>query len=226
VCGRYTQLRSWSDLVRLYRITANQTPLNLQPRYNIAPTQDVPVVRCAREDGGRELVLMRWGLAPFWAKDVAVGYKTINARAETIAEKPAFRHAFGQRRCLIVADGLYEWAKTPAGRKQPYFISVASDQPFAFAGLWESWDSPDGERIQSCTIAVTRANQMLRPIHDRMPTILAADHFDSWLDMKVPLAQAKGAAQAVPRRNGDLSVSDRVNAVRNDDPDCLWRSSF
>jgi SOS response associated peptidase (SRAP) len=95
MCGRYTQLRSWSDLVRLYRITANQTSLNLPPRYNIAPAQDVPVVRCAREDGGRELVLMRWGLVPFWAKDVAVGYKTINARAETIAEKPAFRTPSG-----------------------------------------------------------------------------------------------------------------------------------
>ena len=134
MCGRYSQLRSWSDLVRLYKLTAGQTPLNLPPRYNIAPTQDVPVVRYTREGGGRELVLLRWGLVPFWAKDIAGGYKMINARAETIDEKPAFRHAFQQRRCLVVADGFYEWAKTPTGRKQPYFITVAGDQPFAFAG--------------------------------------------------------------------------------------------
>jgi putative SOS response-associated peptidase YedK len=217
VCGRYSQLRSWSDLVRLYTITANQTPLNLRPRYNIAPTQDVPVVRYAREDGGRELVLMRWGLVPFWAKDVAAGYKMINARAETLAEKPAFRHAFRQRRCLVVADGFYEWAKTPAGRKQPYFISVARDQPFAFAGLWESWNSPGGERIQSCAIAVTQANKTLRPIHDRMPAILDADHFDVWLDTKAPLAQAKALLRPYPGAMTICPVSDRVNAVRNDD---------
>jgi putative SOS response-associated peptidase YedK len=113
MCGRYSQLRSWSDLVRLYNITANQTPLNLPPRYNIAPTQDVPVVRSTREGGGRELALLRWGLVPFWAKDIAGGYKMINARAETIDEKPAFRDAFQQRRCLVVADGFYEWTKTP-----------------------------------------------------------------------------------------------------------------
>ena len=108
VCGRYSQLRSWWDLVRLYKLTADQTPLNLPPRCNIAPTQDVPVVRCAEEDSGRELLLLRWGLVPSWAKDVAGGYKMINARAETIAEKPAFRHAFQQRRCLVVADGFYD----------------------------------------------------------------------------------------------------------------------
>ena len=221
MCGRYSQLRSWSDLVRLYNITAGQMPLNLAPRYNIAPTQDVPVVRSTRENGGRELVLLRWGLVPFWAKDIAGGYKMINARAETIAEKPAFRHAFQQRRCLVVADGFYEWAKTPTGRKQPYFITVAGDQLFAFAGLWESWNSPGGERIQSCTIAVTQANDMLRPIHDRMPAILDGDHFDSWLDTKAPLAEAKALLRPYPGAMALFPVSSRVNAVRNDDPDCV-----
>jgi putative SOS response-associated peptidase YedK len=221
MCGRYSQLRSWSDLVRLYKLTADQTPLNLPPRYNIAPTQDVPVVRFTQEGGGRELVLLRWGLVPSWAKDVAGGYKMINARAETIAEKPAFRHAFQQRRCLVVADGFYEWAKTPTGRKQPYFITVAGDQLFAFAGLWESWNSPGGERIQSCTIAVTQANDMLRPIHDRMPAILDGDHFDSWLDTKAPLAEAKALLRPYPGAMTLFPVSSRVNAVRNDDPDCL-----
>lgn len=220
MCGRYSQLRSWSDLVRLYRITASQTRLNLPPRYNIAPTQDVPVVRHERQTGGRELALMRWGLVPFWAKDIAVGYKMINARAETLAEKPAFRHAFRQRRCLVVANGFYEWAKTPAG-KQPYFISVTGDQPFAFAGLWETWKSPDGERIESCTIVVTEANEVLRSIHDRMPVILDADRFDLWLDTKTPLDEAKALLRAYIGEMTLYPVSPRVNSVRNDDSHCL-----
>ena len=167
-------------------------------------------------------MLLRWGLVPFWAKDVAVGYKMINARAETIDEKPAFRYAFRQRRCLVVADGFYEWAKTPDGLKQPYFITVAGDQLFAFAGLWESWNSPGGERIQSCTIAVTQAKEMLRPIHDRMPAILDGDHFDSWLDMKAPLAEVKALLRPFSGAMTLCPVSSRVNnAVRNDDPDCL-----
>jgi putative SOS response-associated peptidase YedK len=208
-------------LVRLYNITADQMPLNLPPRYNIAPTQDVAVVRYAREGDGRELVLLRWGLVPFWAKDVVVGYKMINARAETIGEKPAFRHAFRQRRCLVVADGFYEWAKTLTGRKQPFFMTVADDRPFAFAGLWESWSSPKGERIESCAIIVTQANEMLRPIHDRMPAILDGDHFDSWLDMKAPLTDVKALLRPFPGAMTLFPVSSRVNAVRNDDPDCL-----
>lgn len=221
MCGRFLQLRSWSDLVRLYNITASSMPLNLPPRYNIAPTQDVPVVRHERQTGERELAVMRWGLVPFWAKDITVGNKMINARAETLTEKPAFRHAFRQRRCLVVADGFYEWATTVAGSKQPYFISVAGGEPFAFAGLWETWKSPDGERIESCTIVVTEANAVLRPIHDRMPVILDADRFDLWLDTTTPLDEAQALLRAYVGEMTLYPISPRVNSVRNDDPDCL-----
>jgi putative SOS response-associated peptidase YedK len=143
----------------------------------------------------------------------------INARAETIAEKPAFRHALRQRRCLVVADGFYEWAKTPTGRKQPFFITVADNRPFAFAGLWESWSGPDGERIESCTIIVTQANEMLRPIHGRMPAILDGDHFDSWLDTKAPLAEVKALLRPFPGRSvqvaAALARADRIRRPRS-----------
>lgn len=219
MCGRYSQARAWSDLVRLYRITAHAAPLNLPARYNIAPTQDVPIVRLEKEGGGRELVTVRWGLVPFWAKDLAVGYKMINARAETVSEKPAFRRAFRQRRCLVVADGFYEWKKAE-GTRQPYFITVAGDRLFAFAGLWERWTSPEGERIDSCTIIVTEANAMLRPIHDRMPVILDAECFDEWLDTGRPIETAKALLKPYAGEMTLFPVSRRVNSVRNDDPGC------
>jgi putative SOS response-associated peptidase YedK len=219
MCGRYTQVRAWSDLVRLYRITAAATLLNLPPRY---PTQDVPVVRADRKSGERELVMMRWGLVPFWAKDIGVGVKMINARAETIADKPAFRHAFRQRRCLVVADGFYEWqAAVGRGRKQPYFITIDGDRPFAFAGLWEAWSSPEGQRVESCTIVVTSANDQLRPVHDRMPVILEPEVFDRWLDTTASLDQAKALLEPYAGEVTLYPVSHLVNAVGNDDPACV-----
>ena len=222
MCGRYTQVRAWSDLVRLYRITAPATPLNLPPRYNVAPTQDVPVVRSDRKGGERELVMMRWGLVPFWAKDIGVGVKMINARAETIADKPAFRHAFRQRRCLVVADGFYEWqAAVGRGRKQPYFITIDGDRPFAFAGLWETWTSPEGGRVDSCTIVVTSANDQLRPMHDRMPAVLGPEVFDLWLDTTASLDQAKSLLAPYAGEMTIYPVSHLVNAVGNDEPACV-----
>ena len=212
-------MKSWSELVELYSITHAWPPPNLPPRYNVAPTQNVPIVRRPKDTDGRELVLARWGLIPSWAKDTKIGYRTINARAETVAEKPSFREAFKRRRCLVVADGFYEWQKQPGGKKQPYFISAASDGPLAFAGLWETWKDPEGDRVESCTIIVTEANDLLRPIHDRMPVILQPGDFDPWLD-----APPQDAQTMLKPFAGDMTlypVSSRVNNVRNDDPSCI-----
>lgn len=218
MCGRYSQTLSWAELAKLYRLGANATPLNVPARYNIAPSQDIPIVRRVA-GSGRELVQARWGLIPVWAKEAGIGYKMINARAETVAEKPAFRQAFRKRRCLVAATGFYEWRKTATG-KQPYFITLAEEAPFAFAGLWERWRGPSGETITSATIIVTAANALMTPIHDRMPAILTPDRFDAWLDTERPLTEAEtllapfeGAMTLVP-------VSTRVNNVRYDDSAC------
>lgn len=221
MCGRYTQLRSWSELVDLYRITGNPTPPNLAARYNIAPTQSVPIVRHGGGDdpAGRELAMVRWGLIPFWAKDASMGTKTINARAETAADKPAFRAAFRRRRCLVVADGFYEW-QSRGGRKQPYYITLTGDGVFAFAGLWECWRNPAGESIESCTIIVTAAAS-LSAIHDRMPVILQAGAFETWLDPTLPAERAQAMLAPFEGALTIHPVSTRVNAVRNDDAECL-----
>lgn len=221
ICGRYTQLRPWSELVALYRITADVPPPNLPPRYNIAPTQSVPIVRQGNEPDERELALVRWGLLPAWAKDVRSSYTMINARAETVDQKPAFRQAFRKRRCLVVADGFYEW-RSQGGRKQPYYLTLPENRPFAFAGLWEQWRAPEGgEVIESCTIIVCEANPTVMPIHDRMPVILEPDAFEHWLDSKADPAAMKAMLRP---HNGPLltvPVSPRVNTVRHDDPECI-----
>ena len=159
----------------------------LSPRYNIAPTQDVAAVRAA--DSGRELVALHWGLIPSWAKERSIGARMINGRSETVAEKPSFRSALKSRRCLIVADGFYEWQKLGA-RKQPFFIALADRRPFAFAGLWERWAGEGGEPVESCTILTTTANEAIAPIHDRMPVILDREHHGVWLDRGVTDAAA------------------------------------
>jgi putative SOS response-associated peptidase YedK len=222
MCGRYTQLMPWSELVALYRITAGAASApNLPPRYNICPTQDVPVVR-AGAAAGRELVMMRWGLVPAWSKDAAIGSRLINARAETVAEKPSFRSAYKSRRCLIPADGFYEWLKPESGPKQPYRITLAGGAPFAMAGLWERWEkAPDGTALETCTIITTAANEFVRPIHHRMPLILGATVHDAWLDAATP----PDILSALPNPyDGALeahAVSTRVNNPRNDDDACI-----
>ena len=223
MCGRYTQTSSWSELVHLYRITEGATPLNLGPRYNIAPTQDVAVVRAAPNGGGRALARMRWGLVPSWAKDIAIGARLINARAETVAEKPSFRDAYRRRRCLIPANGFYEWQKRPGGVKQPYRITLEDQQPFAFAGLWERWErASDSKPVQSCAIITTEANDLLRPIHGRMPVIVDAANYDAWLD-----ADGHDGAQAALLRPypseamAAWPVGTYVNSAANDDAKCL-----
>lgn len=233
MCGRFTQARSWSELVKLYRITEIPTPSNLPPRYNIAPTDPVPVVRAigsgaeagdgrdAAEEPERELVLVRWGLIPAWAKDMSIGARMINARAESLADKPAFRDAFRRCRCLVVADGFYEWREEGNGRKQPYYIAVAGCAPFAFAGLWEAWAPPGGQRLDSCTIVTTSANEAMAPLHDRMPVILDPAEFDLWLDPAQPLEETQALLRPYPGELHVHPVSTRVNSVRNDDAACI-----
>ena len=181
MCGRFT-LRAPASVIAEQFALFEVPPFTA--RFNIAPTQPVPVIRMrpgpslrARR-GSRELVWLRWGLVPGWAKDPAIGSRLINARAETAAEKPAFRTALRQRRCLVAADGFYEWQQ--AGRtKQPYFIHLRDDRPFAFAGLWEAWEGADHAWLETCTLLTTGPNDVVRPIHDRMPVILPPQAYSS-----------------------------------------------
>jgi putative SOS response-associated peptidase YedK len=220
VCGRFCFFSPAEAVARLFGV---DSAVDYPPRYNIAPTQDAPAVRAT--EGGREFVALRWGLVPFWARDAKIGNRMINARGETVAGKPAFRDAFRRRRCLVLADGFYEWQKTTAG-KQPWLIAQASGEPFAMAGLWEVWrGTKDGgaegeaEPLETCTIITTGANAMMRRLHDRMPVILDADGAAAWLDP----ATGRDALQAmlVPAPDGVLQavpVSRRVNSPANDDP--------
>ncbi len=219
MCGRFTLRTPAHRLAEAFGVDALP---NLAPRYNIAPTQDVVAIR--RGDAGRELAMLRWGLIPGWAKDPAIGARMINARAETVAEKPSFRAAFRQRRCLVAADGFYEWRKTaeaPKAPKQPYYIRLESGEPFAIAGLWERWRDPAGQTVESCTLITTEANPELAPIHHRMPVILAPADYDAWLepasadalhDLLRPYPGAEMTA---------IPIGRHVNNVRNDDPRCI-----
>ena len=218
MCGRYSFTSPPEAMRRLFAF-AGPIP-NLAPRYNIAPTQQAPVIRLAKTggDGARDLAMMRWGLIPGWSKGPDTRFSMINARAETVAEKPAYRGAYRHRRCLVPADGFYEWQKRD-GSKQPWRITVTDQEVFAFAGLWESWHGDDGTpAIPSFTILTTSANDLLRPIHDRMPTILhAADH-QRWL------AGAEPAALLAPYPStpmATLAIGARINSPRHDDPACI-----
>ena len=176
MCGRYTLIADLGDLAQRFEFDGSD--FSYDPGYNIAPTESVLTVRNVE---GREAAFMRWGLIPFWAKDPKIGARMINARSETVAEKPAFRNALKKRRCLVLADGYYEWQKTPVG-KRPYRIIMKSGEPFAMAGLWETWKDPQGNVVPSCTIITTAANDFLSPIHDRMPVILPREKEELWLD--------------------------------------------
>lgn len=214
MCGRFNLRANSATLKEVFPLL--EIP-ELTPRYNIAPTQSVAAVRL--DDHGQRVDMLRWGLIPFWAEDKKIGYKLINARADSVASKPAFRSAFRKRRCLVLADGFYEWQKTD-GKKQPYCIGRSDGRPFAFAGLWEHWDK--GEPINSCTIITTDANDVVRPLHDRMPAILLPTDFDRWLD---PTAGAEELQSLLRPLAAELTraypVSTHVNNVKNDDPRCL-----
>jgi len=217
MCGRYTLRTPVETLAEEFGIS---DPLpEIPTRYNIAPTQEVAAV--LEEDEERKLEMLRWGLIPSWADDPAVGNRMINARSETAAEKPSFRTAFRKRRCLILADGFYEWQKTNGG-KQPYYIRMKNGSPFAFAGLWESWDKYGGE-IRSCTILTTDANEMVREVHHRMPVILPPETYDLWLDPDMRETELlldllrpypDDGMEAYP-------VSRFVNSPSNDDERCI-----
>jgi putative SOS response-associated peptidase YedK len=179
MCGRFTLRTPTPKLARHFQL---ETMPELPLRYNIAPTQTVAAVR--QGAAGHEFAELRWGLIPSWAKDLSMGAKMINARADSVAEKPAFLNAFKRRRCLVMADGYYEWQATD-GKKQPYYIRLANDEPIGLAGLWELWVGPGGASLESCTIITTDANDFTRPIHDRMPVIVSPADYDLWLDPKV-----------------------------------------
>jgi putative SOS response-associated peptidase YedK len=219
MCGRFTLTDPDADLAVQFNLP--EIP-ELAPRYNIAPTQPVAAVRVAANGSGREMVLLRWGLIPFWAKDPNIGTRMINARSETVGEKPAFRAAFKRRRCLVVADGFYEWQKQN-GTKQPFYVRLRDARPFAFAGLWESWEGPDANPIESCTLLTTQPNDLLRVVHSRMPVILQPQDYELWLDPEVqepqrlqPLLRPYSAEEMEA-----YAVSRYVNSPDNDDPRCI-----
>jgi len=175
MCGRFTQRKSAKALEEHFGAEVPE----IQPSFNIAPTQNVLAIRGG--GGGRDASWLKWGLVPAWAKDTSMGARLINARSETVTEKPSFREAFKRRRCIVPADGFYEWQKK-GGRKQPYFFRMKDDRPFGFAGLWERWEGDGGEVLDSCTILTTEANEVLRPVHDRMPVILHPEEYSLWLE--------------------------------------------
>ena len=218
MCGRFAFYSPAEAVVHLF---GAEDAVDLPPRYNIAPTQPVPVVR-ERSGGEREFVQLHWGLIPFWAKERSIGSRMINARAETVASKPSFRNAFRHKRCLILADGFYEWQKQASG-KQPWFMSMVADEPFAMAGLWETWrENDDAEPLESCTIVTTGPNAFMSRLHNRMPVILPADAAAIWLD---PLADSESLQSVlVPAREGLLQaveVSRRVNSPSNQGPELI-----
>ncbi|MDQ7785309.1 MAG: SOS response-associated peptidase [Desulfomonilaceae bacterium] len=178
MCGRFLLMAAGRDLARRFGLLEEP---DLKPRNNIAPTQMVAVIRAEPDTLERHLDMLKWGLIPFWAKDPSIGSRMINARAETVAEKPAFRAAFKHRRCIIPADGFYEWTKEK-GKKQPYLVAPADGATFAMAGLWEHWKDKEGNVIESCTILTTEANEAVQKLHDRMPVILRPDDYDTWLN--------------------------------------------
>jgi len=212
MCGRFAFYSPTEAAAALFGVS---TAVEIKPRYNIAPTQEIAAIRNSGEGQGdeRELVMLRWGLVPFWAKDPSIGNRMINARAETVAEKPSYRAAFRHRRCVVLADGFYEWRRENDS-KTPYFISLASDEPFALAGLWENWtDKTTGESLQTTTLITTEANEFMQPLHHRMPVIVQSDAANEWLAGSAdPLERA---ALHTPQLKA-WPVDRRVNNARNE----------
>ena len=216
MCGRFTLVSPFAVIAERFHVSV---PPDLRPRFNIAPGQDV---LCIVRDGQKRLEPLRWGLIPSWARDPAIGSRMINARAETLAEKPGFRNAFARRRCLVAADGFFEWR--PAGRrKEPVYIFLKSKKPFGFAGLYESWHAPDGREIRTCTIITTDANDLVRPVHDRMPVILPERAEDIWLDpSETDLERLRSLLGPLPPDEMDAyDVTPAVNNAAHDAPDCI-----
>lgn len=215
MCGRYAFFSPAEAVKRTFALDLMPA---LSPRYNIAPTQSVPALRVT-EEGTRTLVMLHWGLVPRWAKDRAVGNRMINARSETVAEKPAYRDAFRRRRCLVLADGWYEWQAAPGG-KLPWFVRLRDRRPIAFAGLWERWKDPAGELLESCTIVTTDASESIRKIRDRMPVVLPEHSWDRWMDPAYTDTKAlsKTLGSYDSKELQAWTVSRLVNAPKNEGP--------
>jgi putative SOS response-associated peptidase YedK len=214
MCGRFT-FSEFEGIDERFQIQ----PQNLKSNYNVAPTQDVPVII---NNGSNQLAFFRWGLIPFWAKDPSIGNKMINARAETVDEKPSFRHSLQRKRCLILADGFYEWKKEGSS-KRPYRIILNNKELFGFAGLWDTWKSPTGEIINSCSIITTTPNEIMVAIHDRMPVILSRDSERFWLDQSIVDSHfLKDLLVPYPAESMmAYEVSTLVNSPKNNGPECL-----
>jgi len=219
MCGRFTLFEPDKVLAKEFGVSGFP-PRSL--RYNIAPSQPIAAVRAVPTGSGRELALLRWGLIPSWSKDPAIGIRLINARAETAPEKPSFRNAFRRHRCLIPTSGFYEWLRWERG-KQPYFVRMRDGHPFAFAGLWDRWESPEEGAIETCTILTTAANAVLAPIHDRMPVILPPWEYSRWLDpsIKDPDSLAPLLVPFPPEEMLAYPVNPRVNVPSADDKGCI-----
>ena len=219
MCGRFTRKENFQQLAeRLGLPVWPQT----EPRYNIAPSQPVACVRANPVSKHRECLDLKWGLVPSWAKDPSIGHKMINARVETVALKPSFRNVFKHQRCLVLADGFYEW-KREEQAKQPYYIRFKDHRPFVFAGLWEHWETETGPPLESCAILTTNANAVTAPIHDRMPVILHPNDYDLWLDLTIQDPQQLATAlKPYPSEEMEaFSISSLVNNPRNDSPLCI-----
>jgi putative SOS response-associated peptidase YedK len=221
MCGRYSQSQSAEIIAKAFQV--DSVPA-LKPRYNIAPTQSVPTVLQTSASTNRQFKMLHWGLIPSWAKDPKMGGRLINARAETVNEKPAFRSAFRQRRCLVLADGFYEWQQQEDKKqKQPFYFRLSDGQPFAFAGLWEHWKGADGEEIESCTLLTTEPNELMQPIHNRMPVILDPKDYDLWLDSEVKKPELLQPLLR-PYQTEEMTtypVSKVVNKPSNDTAECI-----
>jgi len=221
MCGRMTLDIPIAVINEIYGIV-RRIDRELNPRYNVTPSQDIPIVRQDAE-GLRELAFARWGLIPSWAKDVSIGNKMINARSETVSEKPSFRSAFKRRRCVIPAGGFYEWQATDGPRKKPWLFRVADGNPMSLAGLWEHWEGPDGQVVESCSILTTIANELMAKVHDRMPVILPGrDEVGVWLDARSSMGDVSGllmpcASEVLVKH----AVSDYVNAPAHTGPECV-----
>lgn len=218
MCGRFALIVSGEAVAEQFQLA--ETPF-LAPRYNIAPTQPVAAVRLSASGKERQLTHFHWGLIPSWAKDTKMGARLINARSETVADKPSFRSAFKRRRCLIPATGFYEWQQQD-GRKQPMYIHAADGGLLALAGLWETWHSPDGGEIESCTILTTEPNDLMAPIHNRMPVMIEPADYDLWLD---PGDRPEDGLHLLrpypPFKLAAYPVSTVVNSPQNDTPECV-----
>jgi len=221
MCGRYSQGADVSKLMNRFKVVVGNDLLTLPKRYNIAPSQKAPVIIYHQEEN--HLDLFKWGLIPSWAKDPSIGNRMINARAESVAEKPSFRKPFKRSRCLVPADGFYEWKVDPTEKgKIPYRIVLKSREPFAFAGLWEIWIDPKEKEVKTFTIITTEANKVLKPIHDRMPAILKPENEEAWLNPDTNTDKLKAMLGSYPEKEMEAYlVSKMVNSPKNDTPECV-----